>query len=203
MKKEEFLISLDRALKRLPEQDKQEILDYYKEIIEDKIESGQDESEAVSSVDSIEEIVNQVITEGVEKSDVEMVTPEKKKTDKRQLIILIVGSPLWVPLTLAAISIIFAAYICAWAGVFSMAVTEAALTICAPASAILAIVNMCMGDVALGFIVLGISFSASGIALIAFLPCIKLVAYSVKLTKKSMLKLVNVTVGGRRNEQKN
>ena len=60
----------------------------------------------------------------------------------------------------------------------------------------MAIVTIFMGDVSLGFIVLGICVSASGVALIAFLPCIKLVVYSVKLTKKSVLKLVNVTIGG-------
>ncbi len=197
MNKSEFLSELGKALGCLPEQDREGILGYYGEIIEDKIEAGQDEASAVLSVGSVEEIVNQVLADGVERPENADEPQKRRKIDKRQLIILIAGSPLWIPLLLAAATIIFAAYICAWASVFSVAVTEAALVLSAPAAALMAIVTVCMGDVALGIMVLGICISASGIALIAFLPCIKLIVYSAKLTKKSVLNLVKLATGGK------
>ena len=106
MNKSEFFKELDKALDGLPEQDKERIIDYYKEIIADRIESGQDEASAVESVGAIEEIVNQALTDDKEKSDDMQGTVKRRKVSKRQLAILIAGSPLWIPLLISALAVV-------------------------------------------------------------------------------------------------
>ncbi len=47
MNKEEFLKTLERLLKGLPKQENQKMLDYYAEMIEDRMEEGMSEENAV------------------------------------------------------------------------------------------------------------------------------------------------------------
>ena len=47
MNKEEFLKTLESLLKSLPKQESQKMLDYYAEMIEDRMEEGMSEENAV------------------------------------------------------------------------------------------------------------------------------------------------------------
>ena len=101
MNKSEFLNKLDKDLSCLSYEEKIGIIDYYKEIIEDKIEAGMCEAGAVESVGSIEEIVKQATLENEEPPE---KAGETKKLEKRWIIILIAGSPLLIPLLAAALA---------------------------------------------------------------------------------------------------
>lgn len=63
MNKQEFITLLEKRLFQLPQVEKEHLLNYYNETIEDRIEDGMSETEAVSSLDSIEAIVKQVYAE--------------------------------------------------------------------------------------------------------------------------------------------
>ena len=64
MTKQEFLAELREKLKGLPEQDLEERLSFYSESIEDRMEDGLSEEEAVAGVGTVEEIVAQALTFG-------------------------------------------------------------------------------------------------------------------------------------------
>ena len=59
MNKTEFLAALERALSGLPEQDVQERLAFYGELIDDRVEEGLSEEEAVKERGSVDEIAKQ------------------------------------------------------------------------------------------------------------------------------------------------
>lgn len=63
MNKKEFLAALRAGLAGLPEADVQHWLDFYSEIIEDRMEEGMTESEAVADVGSVHTIVTQILSE--------------------------------------------------------------------------------------------------------------------------------------------
>lgn len=63
MKKQEFLSALKSGLSGLPRQDVEDRLNFYSEIIDDRMEEGLSEEEAVSAVGSVDEIVAQTVTE--------------------------------------------------------------------------------------------------------------------------------------------
>lgn len=181
MNKSEFLNKLDKDLSCLSYEEKIGIIDYYKEIIEDKIEAGMCEAGAVDSVGSIEEIVKQATLENEE-------TPEKtektKKLDKRWTIILLATSPLWIPLLIAALAVGLALYISAWAVVISVEVTVMALLASSLVSAFWGVTLMCTGDVLVGLILLGCGFMCAGVGVVSLFPTIRLLKQFVKLTVK-------------------
>ena len=65
MHKQEFLEQLGQALSGLPEQDRKERLAFYGEMIDDRLEEGIPEEEAVSGIGTPGEIAAQVIAYGI------------------------------------------------------------------------------------------------------------------------------------------
>ena len=63
MNKKEFLAALRAGLAGLPEADVQHWLDFYSEIIEDRMEEGMTEAEAVADVGPVHDIVGQILSE--------------------------------------------------------------------------------------------------------------------------------------------
>ena len=63
MKKNEFLLELKERLVGLPETDMKQSLDYYTEMIDDRMEDGLSEEEAVAAIGDLDEIVRQILTE--------------------------------------------------------------------------------------------------------------------------------------------
>ena len=61
MRKNEFLRNLENRINKYP--DHAEIISYYYELIQDKIDSGMDEEEAVASLGSLDEIVRAIESE--------------------------------------------------------------------------------------------------------------------------------------------
>ena len=73
MLKQEFLVQLRKGLSCLPKQDMEERLTFYSEMIDDRMEEGLSEEDAVMAVGSIADIIAQITDD----------TPKKNK--KRRL----------------------------------------------------------------------------------------------------------------------
>ncbi len=63
MNKQDFLAQLRKGLSGLPQDDIEERLTFYKEMIKDRMEEGFSEEEAVSAIGSVEDIVRQSIAD--------------------------------------------------------------------------------------------------------------------------------------------
>lgn len=122
MNKQEFLDQLQNALSGLPRQEIEEQLVYYSEMIDDKMEEGISEEDAVAQIGPIEEIAAQV------KPDMPLKDVIKEKIGKNYslplwaIICLIIGIPIWGSLLIGVVSTVFsmivvtiAAIICIWA----------------------------------------------------------------------------------------
>ena len=78
MKKEEFLRALEKSLSGLPREDIEERLQFYSESIDDRVDEGKTEEEAINDIGSVDEITNQIIKE----------TPLKKIVKEKRIIII-------------------------------------------------------------------------------------------------------------------
>ncbi len=63
MNRQEFLVQLRKGLSGLSQDDIEECLTFYSEAIDDRMEEGLSEEEAISAVGFVDEIVTQVVTE--------------------------------------------------------------------------------------------------------------------------------------------
>ena len=102
MTEKEYLKQLNKRLKPLKEQDKQAIIDFYKEMIADKKENGKSEEEAIGELEGADVVAERTLQEyGVDASRKRKLPPMSAAT----WVLLIVGSPLWFGLAVAVVCI--------------------------------------------------------------------------------------------------
>ena len=114
MNKQEFLRALKKKLSRLSKKDVQERLNFYSEMIDDRIEEGLSEEEAVAAVGSIQEVAEQIISEA---SDGKSGDGDHKGRRLKvwEIVFLAVGSPIWAPILAAVFVTVWALVLSLWA----------------------------------------------------------------------------------------
>ena len=118
MSKQAFLAKLRKGLSGLPQDDIEERLTFYSEMIDDRMEEGLSEEDAVSEIGSVDTIISQIV------ADTPLSKLIKEKTPKRRLgvweiVLLVLGSPIWISLLIAAFAVILSLYISLWALIIS------------------------------------------------------------------------------------
>ncbi len=127
MDKFDFLECLRDKLSGLPQEDVNRSVDFYSEMIDDRIEDGMSEEEAVADIGSVDDIVAEILrTTPLSKLVKEKVRP-KRKLRAWEIVLLAVGSPLWLSLGLAVLCVILAVYIVLWAMVVTLICVNVAL----------------------------------------------------------------------------
>lgn len=146
MSKEAFLQSLERLLKSLKKDERKKFLSFYNEMIEDYMEDGMTEEDAVKHVGTPGSIAEEIL------SNREVAAPKSMSTGMKVVVILllILGSPLWGSILLAGGLLALAAVMLVLCGYF--------LIWCIP---------LMTGSVCIGTLVLGI-VSLAGSPLVMF-----------------------------------
>ena len=103
MRKQEFLTLLRERLSGLPQADVEERLAFYSEMIDDRMEEGFSEEEAVGQIGSIEEIVSQIVVETPLSKIVKENVRRKPRRKGWETLLLVLGFPVWLPLLSALI----------------------------------------------------------------------------------------------------
>ena len=120
MTKMQFLMSLHNKLSGLPQNEIEERLNFYSEMIEDRIEEGVSEEEAVAQIGTVDEIAEQIIADiPLTKIAKEKIKP-KRRIKAWEIVLLILGSPLWLSVLIAIFAVIFSFYVCLWAVIISL-----------------------------------------------------------------------------------
>lgn len=170
MRKQEFLDKLKASLWAMPEADKQRSLDYYTEMIDDRMEDGLSEEEAVAAVGDLDEIVRQILTESPRSPAT--IKKEQNKQQKRGLetwmiVLLVLGSPLWIPLVASAVSVVFSIYVSLW----SVVIVLYAAAVAVGTAAIGCVVGsfFMIGRTATIVVAWGAAFLCAGLAIMLFL----------------------------------
>lgn len=126
MTKREFLAVLQRELYTLPQKELREQLNFYSEMIDDRMDDGLSEEEAVSKIGSISEILSQIDNQ----KGITGVAPSEKSEAKLGALgktLLIIGSPLWIALVVAGFAVLAALYASVWAIWASLCAVEVTL----------------------------------------------------------------------------
>ncbi len=165
MNKHEFLAAIRAKIDSLPEQDIRRSLDYYAEMIDDRMEDGLSEAEAVAAMGSAEEIAAQILSE---------TPPAPPATAKRawrawEITLLALGFPLWFPLLLAGASILLSLYAVLWSVILALYAAVIGLAAGALVGIVYAPVLFCTGQSAAGFLLLGGAFVLAGLTVLGFI----------------------------------
>ena len=127
MDKYEFLTELCARLWALPEEDTKRSVDYYSEMIDDRMEDGLSEEEAVAAIGDVEEIAKTILANTTVSHP--MAQPQKNTRRLRwwEIVLLVLGSPVWLSLAIAAAAVVFSVWISLWSVVISLYATAVAL----------------------------------------------------------------------------
>ena len=112
MTKKEFLSALRRRLRGLSALELRERMDFYSEIIDDKIEEGLSECDAVADVGDVDDIAAQILAERTPNIQVKT---RKNDVSAWQMALLIIGSPIWFSILIAVFAVMWSVVITIWA----------------------------------------------------------------------------------------
>ena len=170
MKKREFLEGLRDGLSGFPQGEVEERIAFYSEMIDDRMEEGCSEEEAVAEIGDLQEILAQLIGE------ISLTKLVKEKLKPRKLsawVILLValGSPIWLSLGIAAVAVFFALLASAGSVVISLWAAFASLAACFLGGVAAGIVLICGGHMLTGVAMIGAGVACAGLSIFAFFGC--------------------------------
>ena len=168
MTKLEFLKALENRLSGLPKEDIEKSVDYYREIIDDRIEDGVSEEEAVAAVGTLDEIASNILTETpLPKLIREKVAP-KRALRVWEIVLIILGSPIWLSLLVAAAAVVFSVYIVLWSAVIVLYAVVISFGAGAVAG-LFGLVYLCAsGNIVCGTLFAGMGLMCAGLAILMF-----------------------------------
>ena len=171
MTKQEFQAALTHALAGLPEEDVLRTVEYYSEMIDDRIEDGAPEAEAVAAVGSVEEIAAQVLSEVSLPKLIKNKLKPKRRLSGWEITLLVLGFPLWFPLLISAGAVLLSVYISIWAIIISLYATDLSLGCSALACLAGCVVMLATGYSALSLVSLGAALLLAGLTIFMLLGC--------------------------------
>ncbi len=173
MDKQAFLDALWQALQDLPQDDVLESLEYYEEILDDSMEDGMTEQEAVAQLGSPLEVAQRI------RMDMPLTTLVRARAKRRhmrawEIVLLVLGSPVWLPLLLSAVLILLSLYIVIWSVLISLYAVVLALAAAFLGSLGLAAFTMHEQDLLHGTFLLGCSLICAALSILLLLASIGL-----------------------------
>ena len=189
MKKQEFLRTLKRKLSVLPKQEAQERINFYSEMIDDRIEEGFTEAEAVAKIAE----ANNVFV-GAE-SDDSMKKGKNTKPPRRfgavEILLLVLGSPIWLSFGVAAFAVIISLYAVLWSllvALFAVCISLAAVAVCG----IVVGIWFAFGENTLsGIALIGAGAVCAGLVIPCFFGCRAALKGIWQITKAPVLAIKN------------
>lgn len=191
MSKQEFLDELRHGLSGLPRDDIEDRLTFYSEMLEDRIEEGLSEEEAVSAAGSVDEIVSQIIADiPLTKIAKERIRP-KRHLKAWEIVLLALGSPIWLSLGIAAAAVVLSLYISLWAVIVSLWAVFASLAVCAVGGIAACVAFSTGGSGAAGAASLAAGIVCAGLAIFMFFGCRAATKGILVFTKKIAIWIKN------------
>ena len=187
MNRQEFLARLDQGLAGLPQEDIAERLAFYNEMINDRMEDGLSEEEAVAAIGPVEEIVSQIIAE----TPLPRIMKERIRPNRRlqawEIVLLVLGAPLWIPLLIAFFAVVLSVYAVIWVVIIVLWAICLAIALSAAACLVLSIWLIFMGGLVHASAAFGAALLLAGLAILLFFACTGATKGAVFLTKKIAL----------------
>ena len=181
MDKETFLARLREGLSGLPRSDAAECLAFYGELIDDRMEDGLSEAEAVAGIGPVEEIVAQTVAE----IPISRLVKEKVAAKRKRKAWEIVPLALGAPVLMAAAAVALSVYAALWAVAVSLWAADAALLGVALAAVVLGPVQFAQGRASSGLALLGAGLALAGLAILLFFGCKAAARGMLVLTQKT------------------
>ena len=181
MTKLEFILALNEQLSAYPKAEVQQRLSFYSEMIEDRMEDGLSEEEAVAAVGDVAHIAAEI---AAELTPEEAPKPAPKEWKTWVIALLIAGSPIWLSLAVAAFSVALSLYASVWAVIISLWAVFGTLAACGVCGILCGIGFTIGGHIFPGLALVAAALVCAGLSILAFFGCKAVTDLTVTLTKR-------------------
>jgi len=186
MTKAEFLSLLSEGLSgRMTDREINEHINFYKEAIDDRIEDGISEEDAVLDMGDIDRIIADIAGEPVKAKEKEK--KKKKKLKVWETVLLILGSPIWLSLLLSAFAVFIALFAVLWSLVVAFWAVFAAFAGSALGSCAAGTFFIIEGNLPSGLATIAAGAVLGGLSIFTFFASRAFTGACVYLTKKTAL----------------
>lgn len=127
MNRADFLDALRRGLAQLPPEELEKHLAYYEELFADMQEDGLTEQEAAAKLGDPALLAQELLTELPLSTLVKTRVKSAGKLSALNIVLLVLGFPLWFPLLIAFAAVLLAVLVTLWALVLSFGIVVLAL----------------------------------------------------------------------------
>ena len=189
MKKDEFLNELRRRLDGLSPGDIEERVSFYSEMIDDRMEEGLSEEEAVKGIGSVDSVVGQIMSEIPLSRLVKDRVKAREKHGAGFVILLILGFPIWFPLAVTALSLIFSFFVTIWSVIVAFFATDLALAGAAVIGLIAGVASLFSSNAAGAVFCVGAAFICAGLSVLFFVFSVWVAKGTVFLSGRIVLGL--------------
>ncbi len=193
MNKSEFVELLRKGLAGLPLSEIEERVIFYSEIIDDRMEEGMSEADAVSKVGDVYDIVAQIKSESAQVKPVKSAKP-KKALGAWEIVLIILGAPVWLSLLIAAFAVILSVYAVIWSVIVSLWAVFGSLAGCAFGAVVCGIGSVYQANYIVGAALIGAGLVCIGLSIFLLYACKAATNGIVWLTKKIAVGIKNCFV---------
>lgn len=196
MDKVDFVLELTQKLDFLPIEELNERIEFYIEMIDDRMDKGLPEEEAVSEAGTIDEIVAQTIVD----MPLGKIAKEKMRTNRRlkawEIVLLVLGSPVWLSVLIAVWAVFFSLYVSLWSVVVSLWAVFVSMIACGLVGVMVGLVFALASNGLTGIVMIASGIISIGLAIFFFFGCKAATKGMVRLTKKFTLAVKNRLIKG-------
>lgn len=189
MDKQTFLAQLCDRLSGLPEEDIQERLSFYSEMIDDRMEDGLTEEEAVAGIGSAEDVMAQVMSE----IPLPRLVRDKVRPHRAlrvwEILFLILGSPIWLSLLVAALAVLLSVYIVIWAVDVVLWVTDLSMACGSVGCMVTACIFLSQKNGWAALALFGAALAAAGLSILLFFGSRYVTRGILVLTKTILIRI--------------
>lgn len=184
MSKQEFIEKLRVKLSNLPQKEVDDRIAFYSEMIDDKIEDGILEEDAVKSIGDVDDIASQIITE----IPLSKIVKEKLKINRKlelwEIALMILCAPILISVIVGLFVVIFSIYISLWSVVVSLWAGFVSLCAGAVYGILVGGTLMIFGDTFVNLVIFSLGILAAGLAIFLYFGCKYTTKGMVYITKK-------------------
>lgn len=190
-----FMTVLRSALSGLPDEEVVERLAFYDEAIDDRMEEGLTEEEAVADLGPINKIVSQALADvPLIKIVKEKVTPKRSRS-ALEIVLLVLGSPIWLSLLIALFAIVISIYAVFFSLVISLWAIELSVAASSLCGFVLAPIRFAQGHMLPGLAMISIGLVCAGLAILLPFVIKPLSRGFLKLGKRIVIWIKSLFVG--------
>lgn len=192
MNKLKFILELHDKLSFLSADDIEKSVEYYSEIIDDYVEDGLSEDDAVAALGDVDTIVSSILAETPMTHIIKQRIKPRRRLGALEIILIVLGSPIWLSLGAAFLAVAISIYVSLWSVIISLWAIDLSLAACLLGGMASGCLLLSFGYTSSALFLISAALVCAGASIFMFFGCKAATRGIISLTKRLTLYIKNL-----------